>query len=418
MKKTIILISVMALTINCHAESILLTGNSEAEDALAGNAPEEYANSGVPKFLILGKQGKFYFGAGGKVQTTIGADFGHPISTPDEFITSSIPIGPIDGNGSDFHVSARQTAFFMNLVALPGDKNQVGAFVGINLVSDDYSPVLEYAYLRWRGLEAGYDYTLFSDPVSNPGGIDYQGPPAICATGSTGIRYGYSFGKGKRWNVAIGVEMPRASYTNAEISGKQITYTVSQRVPDIPLAIKYSWAPGSHVRLAGILRNIYSRNVLEDKNIDHVGWGVHLSTVAEIVPGLTAYASGVYGRGISSFIQDLEDKGMDLVPTEDGRGLRAMKTWGAYVALQYDFNEHFSIIGDYSHVHNYPGDYKGGSTPWWRQYSHAQYVSGTLTYNINSYLSTGIEYIWGQLSDCNGHETSNNRVQASIQFNF
>lgn len=394
----------------------LLTDDEAATQALSWNAPS--GCSGVPGYFVVGKSGKFYLGVGGQVKTTIGADFGHPIDDPDEFITSAIPMGDMNGNGAKFNISARQTSFFLNMVAMPESKDKVGAYVGFNFIDPNYKPTLVYAYLRWRGLQAGYDYNLFSDPASNPGMIDYEGANSILSLGAASLRWTQKFDAAGKWTGAIGLEMPRASFTDADLLGHKRTSYVSQRVPDIPLAVEYSWAEGSHVRLAGVVRNLYSRNLIENKNIDRLGWGLHLSYVGEILPRLTGYASGWYGRGIASFCEDLSDGGLDLVPTADGRSVEAIKAWGAYAALQYSFNEKWSILGCYSHVRTYADKYDGGAVAWGDQYRYGQYVAANLCYNINDHFSTGIEYIWGRRVNNNGEKAANNRVQAAFTFNF
>lgn len=413
-----VLTAVMVFAPFVSYSSSLIPEDTVAQNALRLNAPAEYSDGGVPRFLLWGKPGKVYFGVGGQIKATIAADFGHPIDAVDEFTTSSIPMGPMQGNGSKFHISARQTALFMNLVAFPDDANKVGAFVGINFVDRDYAPVLVYAYMRWRGLQAGYDYNLFSDPSSNPPGEDYEGPSAILSTGAAYVRWTQYFGPRKRWSAAIGLEMPRASFTDASREGRDYAWKVSQRVPDIPVAIQYSWAEGQHVRIAGLLRNLYYRKAEPTGNIDQLGWGVHLSAVGEILPGLSGFGSVWYGKGIASFCQDLYDGGLDLIPTPDGRSMTALEVWGTYVGLEYAFNDKWSLDASYSLVRTYADQYVGGAVPWAQQYRRAQYADAMLSYQISDCFSTGLEYIWGQRVNNDLSKAVDTRIQAAFTFSF
>lgn len=419
-KHILIALAVMAGGQAAFAGSPFLTGDEAATEAMQRNAPEEF--DGVPKFLLFGKTGKFYVGIGGKVMVTLGEDFGHPVDNPDMLVTADIPMGATDGNGARFHVSAGQTSLYINAVALPGTKNAVGAFINVNLTGGNYAPVVEYAYLRWRGLQAGIDYTLFSDPSSNPPGLDYEGPNSIAAVPSTGIRYTLPFGPGHHWRFQAGAELPMANFTQALLHGIPRAVYVNQRVPDIPLALRYEWGGASHVRLAAIVRNLYSRRLPQARNIDHVGWGLHLSYTGEVLPGLTAFASGIYGEGISSYIQDLNgydhSHGMDLFPDASGTVLTPVKLWGAYGALNYDFNEHLSLCGKYSQVRAYADAYPGGETAWGDQYKYARYASATLFWNVNSYLQAGLEYIWGSRTDFSGATAHVNRLQLGLAFNY
>ncbi|MCM1376907.1 MAG: hypothetical protein NC097_04625 [Clostridium sp.] len=378
---------------------------------LHDNAPAGNSGSGIVGVSV---PGKFHLSFGGQVKAVAVADFGHPISSPDMFTTSEIPMGPTNGNGSEFKISARQTSLYLNAVALPESSNRVGAYISFNLVDQNYIPQLVYAYLRWRGVQAGYDYTLFSDPLATPGGIDYEGVNSLLATGVAGLRWTGKFGIDRRWSVAVGLESPRLSLTEASLNGKIIAGKVSQRLPDIPVALTYSWAEGAHVRLAGMFRNLYTRNFLSEKNIDYVGWGIHLSAVVNPVAPLTCYAAGWYGRGISNICQDLNGIGLDLVPTTDGRGLTPLKAWGSYVGIQYNFCNNWSVIATYSHIRTYPQRYAGGSTSRESQYHWAQYASGTLNYSFNKYLGAAIEYIWGRRANCNGTRAADTRLQAAL----
>lgn len=394
-------------------------GSDEMDDSLKktlkSNAPSDFAPvSASPSFAFVGKNHKFMLSLGGYIKTTVGVDMGHPIPSADEFTTSAIPMHPMDGNGAKFNISAQQSHIYLNMVALPGDKNQIGAFISANFLNN-YCPVLQFAYLKYRGFQAGYDYNLFSDPAACPPTIDYEGPNSFTAIPTAGVRYGVNFGKKKDWKFSVGLELPFESYTT--IDGR--TATVAQRVPDIPLALQYSWDSGSSwIRLSGILRNLYYRNLTAAQNVDKVGYGVQVSGSALLLPKLTAYWQGVFGKGIGSYIQDLDGLGMDLVPSADGSSMKTVMAWGAYGGVQYTFSPKVFCSATYSHVRAYAERYHGGSTPWADQYKYAQYAVANVFYNINAYFQTGIEYIWGRRVNYDGMKCADNRIQCMFQLSF
>ena len=398
------------------AESLLVTDSPQARQSMTWNSPT--AINAAPDFLIIGKSDRFYVGVGGNVTLTASFDPGRSMSNPNEFITSEIPMGKTPGNNGTFSFSAQQTQLYLNMVAFPSSKNRVGGFVGINFLGNNYLPELVYAYIRWRGLQAGYDYNLFSDSEAIPPSIDYEGANSITAQGTAGVRYSLNFGKRKEWCAQIGAELPMLSPTQSVMNEKNFTEPVTQKVPDIPVALQYSWESGAHIRLSGVLRNLYSRSVAENKNIDHLGWGIQLSGSGEILPGLTAYSQIVYGKGIASYFQDLNGLGLDMVPSPSGRNLSTVRCWGAYGALQYAFSDKFSVVGTYSQVRSYPDEYPDGEAPFQSQYRYAQYAAGTFYYNITSNLTSGIEYIWGKRVDCNGEKGVASRIQAALIFSF
>lgn len=382
-----------------------------ATPILEENAPEGGADM-VPKFGLIGKEGKFYLGIGGKVKGTIGVDLGDPIDNPNEFVTADIePVGP--GNHTKFQLSAMQSNLFVNFVAFPGSDNQLGAFVSMNLL-DNYTPALEYAYLKYRGIKIGYDYSVFSDNGALPPTIDYEGPNASTAVQKPNISYSISFGKRKAWTAMVGLDLPQVNIINSARSR-----SVNQAAPDIPIAIRYAWADGAGwIKASAIMRNMNYFNENAGKNIDVVGWGVSLSGTTEIAPGLSGYWQGVYGHGIASLFQDLSDQDVDLTPCGTGSALKASKSWGAFGGLTYRISDKVSITGAYSHIRNYQKKWTGGSAPFAEQYKYAQYVVGNVLWDISPIVSTGIEYLYGRRVNNDGSQAHLNRLQAMLQVSF
>lgn len=400
------------------ANTLFNTSDSvKVYERLHENAPEEFAFSGVPKFAIMGKDESFYLGIGGYMKATAGYDFGHPTGNPNEFITSGIPMSVAPGNEGKFMISAMQSHLFLNFVGLPGSDNEFGAFLGMNFLND-YAPVLQFAFMKYRGIKAGYDYTMFSDPASQAPTVDYEGPNASTGIQTALVNYTASFGKDERWKAGAGFELPNVSMTDGARA-----VAVDQRVPSIPAFVQYRWGSdlNSWVRLSAIVRNMLYNDQASGKNVDKVGWGIELSGSAAVAPGLTTYYQGVYGKGIASYIQDLSDLGMDMAPAP-GRPsvLNTVKVWGAYGGLQYNFTDNVFMSACYSHVRTYIPEYgsEGAAVAWGDQYKYAQYVTANVFWNINSLLQTGVEYIYGRRVDYSGARAHDNRIQAMLQLSF
>lgn len=383
-----------------------------AHKAFTETAPDGLKDA-VPHFAIFGKPDKFYLGIGGAVKLTAGIDLGDPLDNPNEFITSELQsVG--EGDHTKFNLSGMQSSLYVNFVGLPGDANQIGAFIGMNFLNN-YVPVVQYAYMKWRGIKAGYDYSVFSDNGAMPPTIDYEGPNAGTAFPVATLSYSYSFGKNKAWTAAAGIEMSQLSQTNSPR-----TRTVNQVAPDIPLAVRFAWNRQTDwVRLSGIIRNMNYFSVLADKNADVVGWGISLSGTAEMFTHLRAYWTATYGHGIASYIQDLTGCNLDLVPDGDGSRLTATTTWGAFGGLQYNFTPDIYFSTSYSHVRNYAKSWSGGEPLTWdAAYKYAQYVNGSLFWNVNSIITTGLEYIYGRRVNNDGTQAHDNRLQAMLQVSF
>ena len=381
-------------------------------DILAWNAPDEFPEHGEPNFVFSSRNKRFYLGVGGMVKGSASFDWGDPTDNDYAFLTSEIPVERRPGDGAKWMFSAKTSYLYLNFVAFSDSPNRVGAYINFNFTGDGYCPALQYAYLRWRDFTVGYSYTLFTDQQASAPTIDYQGPNSFTGVQMALINYEHKFGKGKRWQVGVGLNMPMTSVTDGNDA-----VSVSQRLPDIPAYIQYGSSDGSaHLRLTGILRNLYYRDEVRRSNFDKIGWGVKLSGMTPIVGALSCFGQAVYGHGITSYYQDLTDCGLDMVYSPVKGSLTPLKSWGGYFGLQYDFTDRLHLSGAYSHIRLYPGDGElpeGDST-----YKYAQYAVGTLTYDITDWLSAGVEYIYGRRVQPDGTQRHDSRVMTALSVNF
>lgn len=383
---------------------------------LHANAPKLQNIHNVPRFAILGKEGDFYLGLGTNISAVAVYDFGAPISDPNAFVTSAIPMNLPPGNGAQVRFSGQQSTIYLNVVGLPGSKDQIGAYVSFNFYGDKYTPHLKHAYLKYRNITAGYTYSIFTDIGACPATIDYEGPNAFTAMTHGTIAYEPFIDKHKKWRVGVGLDMPENSYTDAAH-----TATVTQRVPDIPFYIQHSYCDNdAWIRLSGIVRNMYYRNEIAQKNVDEVGWGVKVSGTTPLFGDLSAYYQGVYGKGIASYIQDLSGGGLDLMPQGDNAAnIKPVEVWGALGALQYNFSPRCFATAIYSHVRTYAKPYTTtAATPWGDNFKYAQYVCANVFYDINSIVQVGAEYLYGRRVDYSGLSRHDNRLQGLLRVSF
>lgn len=426
MKKTFIIGALLALPVLRMAaagpedEKIIIefvehNDTSEYYMNLHENAPHLVNVKDVPRFAIVGKDKKFYMGIGANIKTVGEFDFGNPVSNPNMFITEAIPMHQAPGNGGQFRVTAQQSNLYLNVLALPGSKHQLGAYVSMSFLNNGYNPYLQHAYMKYAGITAGYTFSIFTDGAACAPTIDYEGPNALTAVVHGMVSYQHNFGKDKMWSAGVGVDMPTASVTTSDA-----TASVTQRVPDVPFYLQRSWADGhGWLRLSGIVRNILYRDLSAGKNKDCVGWGVKLSGTSPIAGGLSAYYQAVYGEGICSYIQDLTGCGMDLMPSAGNPGkLDAVKSWAGYLGLQYDFSPKMFCTFTYSHVRTYADKYNDSSTPWGEGYRYAQYIATNVFYNINSIVQVGAEYLYGRRVNYSGLQAHDNRFEAMLQVSF
>lgn len=380
--------------------------DSAAVEALTWASPDAVS----PGIVVKSKNGKFALGLGGQVKVTGSVDLGSPIDNPNEFFTSAIPSDLPAGNGVKWNGGAAQSFLYLNAVFMPGDKNQVGAYINFNFLGDNYAPVLQYAYLKWRGLTAGYAYTLFADNEAATSTIDYQGPNSFTGIQNVVVNYEGRLTRDGLLSGGIGLDVPMASAEDTPFSR-----LVNQRLPDIPAYLQCNWTDG-HLRFSAILRNLYYRNELLNKNIDKVGWGIKLSGASQIAGGLSGFFQVMYGKGVTSYYQDLTDCSLDLVSNGHG-DMSTLKSWGGYAGLNYDFTDRLHLSGSYSHIRLYPGK-KMMMPELDTTYRWAQYAVGTLMYDFTDWLSGGVEYIYGRRMQLDGNQCHDNRFLVGIQASF
>lgn len=384
-------------------------------DLLHQNAPHFMNIPDVPRFALLGKEQKFYMGIGANVKAIAVFDAGNPIADPNRFITANIPMSTAPGNNGKYSLTAQQSNFYINVVALPGTKNQLGAYLDVVFTGTNYAPQLNHAYLKYRDVMAGYTFSIFSDAAAVPTTIDWQGINAFTGAKMGTVAYQPRFGNNKEWGVGIGIDMPIASITNADH-----TMSVNQRMPDIPFYVQRSWADGKGwLRFSGLIRNLYYHDVTAGKNIDKIGWGIKASGKTPVYGGLSAHYQANYGKGMASYIQDLGGTGMDLMPDPDNAGeLNPVPVWSGYLGLEYEFSKKVSSNVAYGHVRTYAPDYSDSPTDWGKGYKYAQYVVGNVFWNINSIVQAGAEYLYGRRVNYDGRQAHDNRFELLLQVSF
>lgn len=393
---------------------------------LLENLPVTPQYNNLPRFSIVGKENKFYLGIGASIKGTASFDWGNPLGDPSLFIPSALTPS-VPGNGGKFQMTAKQSQIYFNAVALPGTENQIGVYIGLYFAGNNYSVILNNAYLKYRGFTIGYKFTMYCDMAASPYTIDTEGANSSPSFRNTVLNYEHNFTP--KIKAGIGLELPMTSITNtdntiiqessiADIISK--TNNVTQRIPDIPLYVQYKWKTNGngHVRLTGVLRNMQYRNINQDKNQNSFGWGIKISGLAEFGK-ITTYWMAQGGKGIASYLQDNTGMGLDMVPSIYSPGeLQNTKSWGAYGGIQYNFSKKLFSSLVYSHVRNYMNEYNGGAILYDNQYQWGQYILGNIIWNITPNVQTGIEYIYGRKMDMNQTQIHDNRLSAMMQVSF
>lgn len=126
--------------------------------------------------------------------------------------------------------------------------------------------------------------------------------------------------------------------------------------------------------------------------------------------------NGVYGRGITPYIQDLTGSPYDFAYNpKNPEQMQTMPMWGWQAAAQINIvPDVFWLAGGYSDVrlekeNGYLSD---------NQYHKGNYIIGNAFCNISKNFTVALEYLHGSREDMSGKKGEANRVSIMAQYNF
>lgn len=373
-----------------------------------------FQQHGRPQFLFAHKQNRYSLAVGGFIALRTSYDFdGTPSAT--DFIPSSIPVPGDYATRQRLSMDASTSRVYIKGIANTRALGRVVVYVSTDFrggAKGSYTPRLREAYVSFGGFTFGRDVTTFCDLDAGSKTIDFQGPNAYNFTFATMIRYEVPFAK-DHLRFGLAAELPDVSGTFGETFDP-----IPQRVPDFPAYLECAWgaARSSHFRVTGIVRDLYLHNATTGSNTSLLGWGVQASTRIELARALTVYGSGVYGEGISRYIQDLSGLGYDFTPDpQDPARIQTMPMWGWYGAARIHIvPQRLFVSGGYSeaHVAHRHGYYAGD------QYRRGRYIFGNVFYNFTSRCTLAAEYLYGRRENMDSGRNHANRVSMQVQYNF
>lgn len=377
-------------------------------DALLDTRDLHFQDPGIPRYLLIDKEGKTALGIGGYVEGVATADFRGAIPSYG-FATYDIPVPASPTMRSRLGADVSHTTIFLKLVRHT-DLGILNAYVQTNFTGDDggYGLKLKQAYVSLGNVTMGLTNSTFVDPSAGVPTIDYQGPSGQISAKNILLRYRYDFADG--FTVALSAEMPKVTIT--PLDGKQ--ESLQQSLPDIPAYIQYSWGNNSHLRASGILRNMSYRDLADSRNRHEVGYGVQISGVTEVTRLVDIYYQGAYGRGIGHYVNDLDGTGMDLIASGTHEGeMIAPRTLSIVAGAQVNIMENLFVSGTYSMNRLYDQTQLGPDT-----YRRGNYVAANIFYTPLPDLQFGLEYLHGTRRNVDGVSNTANRIELMAKYSF
>lgn len=159
---------------------------------------------------------------------------------------------------------------------------------------------------------------------------------------------------------------------------------------------------------------MYVRNAVVDENKSLFGWGVQLSGTIKAWEWLRFYMNGVYGKGITPYIQDLTGSGLDLVPDSSGEAISALKMWGWQAAARINLSPRCWLSGGYSMVQvDHDDSFTTGD-----MYHQGRYIFGNVFYALTPRCSIGAEYLYGSRKNMDSLKGHANRINLQVCYHF
>ncbi len=268
---------------------------------------------------------------------------------------------------------------------------------------------LKKAWMQIGDWTAGLATTTFSDPAAQPEVLDGAGANGKMDKSNVLVRYMHTWRN--RWTVAGSVEFPSSQPQEQE----GLTRKVRDYVPDFAALGQYQWNRGlSHVRVAGVMRRIAYRDLVEQRNRAAIGWGAQLSTVVRAGRLVTLYGVGSVGQGVASYSGDLSIGNYDLLSRPGVAGqLYAPTTVSATAGVKVQILRNLSSTACLATLRTYVKHPINDDT-----YKYGQYLAVNMVYSITSRLDLGVEYLAGKRMNYDGTHANDNRAEAVFTASF
>lgn len=374
------------------------------------NQYRHFLDPAAPYFMFLSKSADLAMGIGGALKMRVWDDWGGSVNNSN-FSPYLIPMTPDPLHRSDLGATMNGTSLFFRVI---GHNARVGDFS--LYIQGDFGGYngrgfrLKKAYATISDWTIGYALSTFSDAEAYPAIVDGNGTNLSMDQKCVLVRWLRPFAR-RRFAVAVGVEMPDMQIDCGDSSH---TAARSQSVPNVAASLRWNFAPGQHVQLAGLTRWMPWRDMLDRTDHTTMGWGLQLSATLRPHSGVTLYLVGSYGQGYASYSGDLMAGNYDLVPDPERAGrLYAPRSWGCVAGVQYNFTPWLFTSVDYSMLRYLP---QKAVAP--TEYKYGQFACCNVFWNITPRFLVAAEFDLGMRADFSGRHRWARRVGAMAQVSF
>lgn len=367
-----------------------------------------FQDPAAPYFLFMSKNSDLAMGIGGVVRMRGWCDWGGSVNSS-AFAPYLIPIPSDPTHDKDLGTTPAGTSLFFRVLGRNKTLGNYQLFIQAQFSGyDNRDFKLKKAYAIINDWTIGYATSTFSDPGAEPPTVDANGSNVSMDQTAVLVRWMRDFKS--HWRVAASVETPAMSLDTDGTS----TAARSQYLPNIAALIQYKWGFQQHVQLAGIMRSLPYRDLINQKNHHTIGWGLQLSTVLHPLPQLTFYGISCYGKGFASYSGDMLMGKYDMVgdPERPGR-LYAPAAFSLMAGLQYNFSPTVFASATFGHSRYLPSKEVSPD-----DYKYGQFMCANLFWNLTPRIQIGGEFDLGRRQNFNHEHRWARRLNAMVQFSF
>jgi len=362
----------------------------------------------APYFLFMSKDSQLAMGIGGAVRMRAYYDWGGAVPSS-AFMPYLVPMNPSPETMRNFGTTPSGTCLFFRVLGRNTTLGSYQLYIEANFNGYNGRDFhMKKAYAIINDITVGYASSTFSDPAAVPPTVDAAGPNNKITPTSVLVRYMPVVRD--RWHFAISAETPS---TAIDVDNHN-TAKANNWLPDFAAFAQYQWAPGQHVRLAGIGRTLSYRNLVHGQNHDIIGWGVQLSSVAHPIRHLTTYLTASFGQGYAGLGGDLLTGNYDLVGRPETPGkMYAPKSYGWCIGLQYNFKHNLFMSATISQNRYLPSHRIDPD-----EYKYGVFSDINVFWNMTPRIQIGAEFDFMFRNNFSGERRYARRIGAMCQFSF
>ena len=261
-------------------------------------------------------------------------------------------VGQIDVWGSDntnrFWMDMHQTQ-----LRFRGQREtEMGTFIGY--VEGDFWGGskhfrLRHAWVDFKFIHFGQDWSFFGDKDIWPNVLDWDGPPSGVWHRAPELKFYFDVLSQSR--LEFGLSTPGPQFVSSSEIDTSVT-SANQRWPDVIAAWKQTTGFG-HLRATGIYRALQYTAITSTGPVRRTvpGYGATLSgyvkTSSDMPNSLQFQVVG--GTGIATYLASFDGYNYDAAPNGKGE-IKAIPTFGGWAAYEHYLSKqwHFNLIGGWS----------------------------------------------------------------------